>query len=147
MKTASVMKLAQIRAQSGQARRTKSCLTDEENVNHSKKYLYHKSMSRTCKSRELSPCQKKNRPQGHVCAHMHAHSRVRLFMTPWTVARQAPLSMEFSRKEYWSELPFPSSEDLPDPGIILVFLAFSALAGGFFATVPPVKPYLVSIFS
>ena len=98
MKTASVMKLAQIRAQSGQARRTKSCLTDEENVNHSKKYLYHKSMSRTCKSRELSPCQKKNRPQGHVCAHMHAHSRVRLFMTPWTVARQAPLSMEFSRK-------------------------------------------------
>ena len=68
-------------------------------------------------------------------------------VTPWTVACQAPLSMEFSMKEYWSELPFPSSEDLPDPGIILVFLAFSALAGGFFATVPPVKPYLVSIFS
>ena len=45
MKTASVMKLAQIRAQSGQARRTKICLTDEQNVNHSKKYLYHKSES------------------------------------------------------------------------------------------------------
>ena len=38
-------------------------------------------------------------------------------MTPWTVARQAPLSVEFSRQEYWSELPFPSPGDLPDPGI------------------------------
>ena len=39
------------------------------------------------------------------------------FATPWTVARQAPLSMGFSRQEYWSELPFPSQGDLPDPGI------------------------------
>ena len=38
-------------------------------------------------------------------------------MTPWTVARQVPLSMEFSRQEYWSGLPFPSPEDLPDTGI------------------------------
>ena len=38
-------------------------------------------------------------------------------MTPWTVARQAPLSMGFSRQEYWSGLPFPSLGDLPDPGI------------------------------
>ena len=38
-------------------------------------------------------------------------------MTPWTVALQAPLSMEFSKEEYWSGLPFPSSGDLPDPGI------------------------------
>ena len=38
-------------------------------------------------------------------------------MTPWTVAHQAPLSMEFSRQEYWSELPFPSPGDLSDPGI------------------------------
>ena len=44
-------------------------------------------------------------------------SRVRLFATPWTVAYQAPLSMEFSRQEYWSGLPFPSSGDLPDPGL------------------------------
>ena len=44
-------------------------------------------------------------------------SRVQLLVTPWTVARQAPLSMGFSRQEYWSELPFPSSGDLPDPGI------------------------------
>ena len=41
----------------------------------------------------------------------------KLFATPWTVARQAPLSMEFSRQEYWSALPFPSPGDLPDPGI------------------------------
>ena len=44
-------------------------------------------------------------------------SRVRLFVTPWTVAHQAPPSMGFSRQEYWSGLPFPSPEDLPDPGI------------------------------
>ena len=41
-------------------------------------------------------------------------SRVRLFVTPWTVACQAPLSMEFSRQEYWSGLPFPSPGDLSD---------------------------------
>ena len=44
-------------------------------------------------------------------------SRVRLFATPWTVAYQAPLSMGFSRQECWSELPFPSPGDLPNPGI------------------------------
>ena len=44
-------------------------------------------------------------------------SRVHLFVTPWTVAHQAPLSMGFSRQEYWSELPCPSPADLPDPGI------------------------------
>ena len=44
-------------------------------------------------------------------------SHVLLFATPWTVSHQAPLSMKFSRKEYWSELPFPSPGDLPDPGV------------------------------
>ena len=44
-------------------------------------------------------------------------SRVWLFAIPWTVAYQAPLSMEFSRQEYWSGLPFPSPGDLPNPGI------------------------------
>ena len=44
-------------------------------------------------------------------------SRVRLFATPWTVAHQAPQSMEFFRQEYWIGLPFPSPGDLPDPGI------------------------------
>ena len=44
-------------------------------------------------------------------------SRVRFFVTPWTVAYQAPLPMGFSKQEYWSGLPFPSPGDLPDPGI------------------------------
>ena len=46
-------------------------------------------------------------------------SHVRLFVTPWTVAHQTPPSMEFSRQEYWSGLPFPSPGDLSDPGIEL----------------------------
>ena len=44
-------------------------------------------------------------------------SRVRLFVTPWSIAYKAPLSTEFSRQEYWSGLPLPSPGDLPDPGI------------------------------
>ena len=48
---------------------------------------------------------------------MKSLSRVLLFVTPWTVAYQAPPSMGFSRQECWSGLPFPSPGDLPDPGI------------------------------
>ena len=48
----------------------------------------------------------------------------------WTVAYQAPLSMEFSKQEYWSGLPFPTEGDLPDPEIKPVFLVSPALAGG-----------------
>ena len=48
---------------------------------------------------------------------MKSLSRVRLFVTPWTVAHQASQSMGFSRQEYWSGLPFSSPGDLPDPGI------------------------------
>ena len=48
---------------------------------------------------------------------MKSLSHVRLFATPWTIAHQAPPSMGFSRQEYWSGLPFPSPEDLPNPGI------------------------------
>ena len=44
-------------------------------------------------------------------------SRVGLFVIPWTVARQAPVSMGFSRQEYWNGWPFPSQRELPDPGI------------------------------
>ena len=44
-------------------------------------------------------------------------SRVQLFAAPWTVAYQAPPSIEFSRQEYWSGLPFPSPGELPNPGI------------------------------
>ena len=56
-------------------------------------------------------------------------SCVQLFATPWTVARQAPPTMGFSRQEYWSGLSFPSPGDLPNPGIEPVSLV---LAGGFF---------------
>ena len=61
-------------------------------------------------------------------------SRVRPFATPWTVDRQAPLSMGFSRQEYWSGLPCPAPGDLPDPGIEPTSLTSPALAGGFFIT-------------
>ena len=56
----------------------------------------------------------------------------RVCVTPWTVAHQAPLSMGFSRQEYWSGLPCPPSEDLPDPGIEPASLQSPALAGRFF---------------
>ena len=52
-----------------------------------------------------------------VCARMWASNSVRLFVTLWTVARQAPLFIKFSRQEYWSGLSFPSPGNLPDPGI------------------------------
>ena len=61
------------------------------------------------------------------------------FAIPWTVARQAPLSIRFLRQEYWNGLPFPSPGDLPDPGIKP---ASPALAGRFFITEPPEKPIL-----
>ena len=62
---------------------------------------------------------------------------VQLFATPWTVACQAPLSMGFSRQEYWSGLAFPTPGDLLDPGIKPASLTSPTLAGGFFTTVPP----------
>ena len=55
-------------------------------------------------------------------------SLVQLLEIPWTVACQAPLSMEFSRQEYWNGLPFPPPGDLPDPGIELTSPASPALA-------------------
>ena len=66
--------------------------------------------------------------------------RVQLFAIPWTVACQAPLSMEFSRQEQWSGLPFPPPGDLPDPGIEPEFPAAPALASRFFTTELPEKP-------
>ena len=61
-------------------------------------------------------------------------SHVWVFTTLWTVAHQAPLSMEFSRQEYWSGLPRPSPGDLPNPGTEPASLRSPALAGGFFTT-------------
>ena len=62
-----------------------------------------------------------------------------LFRTPWTVARQAPLSMGFPRQEYWSELPFPPPGDLPNPGIKPASPAFQADS---LTAEPPGKPPL-----
>ena len=59
------------------------------------------------------------------------------FVTTWTVAHQAPLSMGFPRQGHWSGLPFPSPGDLPGPGIEPVS---PALLGRFFTTEPPGKP-------
>ena len=69
----------------------------------------------------------------HACMLSH----IPLFATPWTEAHQASLSMELSRKEYWSGLPFPPPADLPDPGIKP---ASPALAGRFFTTAPSENP-------
>ena len=74
-----------------------------------------------------------------ACKSSQSLSLVRLFATPWTIARQAPLSIAFPRQEYWSELPFPPPRDLPNPWIVP---AYPALTGGFFTTEPPRKPIL-----
>ena len=65
---------------------------------------------------------------------------VGLFVTPWTVARPAPLSVEFSRQECWSELPLPTPGDLPQPRIEPVS---PALTGEFFTIAPSGKPNYV----
>ena len=73
-----------------------------------------------------------------VRACVHSLSHVQLFVTLWTVASQAPLSLGFSQQEYWSGLPF--RRDLHDPGIEPTSPASPALAGRFFTIEPPGKP-------
>ena len=74
---------------------------------------------------------------------MCVFSLIQLFEIPWTIACQAPLSMDFTTQEYWSGLSFPTAREHPDPGIKKESLAFPALAGWLFTTVPPGKPYLI----
>ena len=69
----------------------------------------------------------------HACM-LRYYTRVQLFATPWTVAHQTPPSMEFSKQEYWSELPFPLPGVLPNPGIEPMSLLSPSLAGGFLTT-------------
>ena len=73
-----------------------------------------------------------------ACLHAQSLSRVWLFVTPWTVPCQAPLSM--SQWKYWSGLPFPPPGDLPDPGIKHASLVSPVLADRFFTPGPPGKP-------
>ena len=67
------------------------------------------------------------------------------FTAPWTVACQAPSSMEFPRQEYWGQLLFPPPRDLPSAWIEAASPAFPALAGGFFITEPPGKSQLMKV--
>ena len=64
--------------------------------------------------------------------YMSHFSGIQLFVTPWTVSCQAPLSIGLSRQEYWSRLPCPPPGNLPHPGIELMSLMSPALAGGLF---------------
>ena len=80
-----------------------------------------------------SPFSHKISDRWHECMLSH-FSCVQLFVTTWTAARQAPLSMEFSGQDYWSGLPRPPPGDLPNPGIKPVSLTSPALAAGFLTT-------------
>ena len=71
-------------------------------------------------------------------------SRVQLCATPWTAARQTPLSMEFCREECWSGLPFLAPGDLPDPGITPASLLSPAWGGGLFNTSTAPRPRLLA---
>ena len=69
-----------------------------------------------------------------LCVCTQLLSCAQLFASPWTVARQDPLSMEFSRQEYWSGFPFSPPGDLPDPVIKPASLMHPKLAGEFLTT-------------
>ena len=70
-------------------------------------------------------------------------SRIQHFVTPWTTDHKAPLSMGFSRQEYWSGLPFPPPGDLSNPRIEPMSPVSPALVGGLFNTEPPEKSQVV----
>ena len=72
-------------------------------------------------------------------------SHVQLFATAWTVAPKAPLPMGLSQREYWSGLPFPSPGDLPNSSTEPVSPVSPEMAGRFFITEPPWKPFIKGI--
>ena len=83
---------------------------------------------------------------GCVCVCVRSVASICLTLaTPWTVACQAPLSIGFSRQEYWSGLPCLPPGELPDPGMEPVSPVSPALAGRFFTAEPPGKPNLCDI--
>ena len=81
--------------------------------------------------------------ESYVCAQLLSC----VFVTPWTVGHQGPLSMGFSRQEHRSRFPFPTPGDLSDSGIEPASLASPALAGRFFTAVPPGKPMYIHMHS
>ena len=82
-------------------------------------------------------CREGSQFSSHVS--MRVLNHVRLFVTPWTLAHQAPLSMGFPRQEYWSGLPFPARGDLPNLGIEPTSFVSPVLAGRFFTTMRPTQ--------
>ena len=80
-------------------------------------------------------------PHVTLCAVLSHFSRVGLFAVLWPVAHQAPLSMGFSKQEYWRGFPYPTAGDLPNPRIKRASLTSPALGGRFFTTEPPKVPY------
>ena len=77
---------------------------------------------------------------GQLLCCVDVHSHVRLSVTPWTAVHRAPLSMAFSRQEYWSGLLFPSPGDLPNPGIEGSSPALQAVS-------LPSEPYYIPSYS
>ena len=104
-------------------RETETWLLQKGRKGYSKRQLSAKAKMQTMKLLTFSLRQhwfqsNVRRPQRTVSeVEVELLNSIRLFATPWTVAHQAPLSMGFSRQEYWSGLPFPSPGDLPNPGI------------------------------
>ena len=78
---------------------------------------------------------------------LNLFSRGWLFVTSWTVACQAPLSMGFSRQEYWNGMPSPSLGDLPEPAVTPASPVSPSLAGRLFTTEPPGNPFNYFQFS
>ena len=94
-----------------------------------------------------------DRSRKYICTNTHIYmyvcvlSHARPSTILWTVALQAPLSMEFSRQEYWSGLPFLPPGDLPDLVIQTASLTSLALGGRFFITEPPGKPTYIPTYT
>ena len=86
---------------------------------------------------------KRSAPRQPVTFSVQSLSRARLFETPWTVAHQAHLSMEFSRQEYWCGVPYPSPGALPDPGIGARSPELQADA---LPSEPPEKPHILDTY-
>ena len=93
----------------------------------------------------IEPSGKPMREDVYILHAKSLQSCVHLFVTVWTLANQAPLSMGFSRQGYWSGLPCPPPGDLPDPGIEPSSLTSLALAGSLFTSKPPGKPHIVDV--
>ena len=101
---------------------------------------------KSCINQNIPPGLSETGPNTLICVLREPQSlllsRVQLFAAPGTVAHQAPLSMGFSRQEYWSGLPWPSPGDFPNPGIKPKSPTFQADS---LPSEPPGKPHLCSI--